>query len=676
MKKILATILAAALGLGAWAANAPTVTVSGTSVTISNESGAEGWDNATINSMTDYQGKNFTIPAIGTDLPSGTILKITSVSFAVSTSYKYMPDKLGLSGCTSAQKDTSGSFTGGAAATKSTYSFANTDCLVKVGTATPIRFLNSDGGEYSSYMSFRLGANAYQYIESIVWSGKAPIIEIQAEIVGGKVGVSESTGFETGSGSGKVYVSGYQNYLNTPGTNEKELVLVDGAYEYALRINNANSLQDNDGNGNRRTIFNKVSGSGTLTRTSHSNELNPVVEIYDSSEFTGTITTGGGNTTKMNVYFGVEGETFDDPRYLYNLLMGNNPASICVSADRKTANNNVVIVPEGKTWTASKLLNFGETVVNGTFAGDVVNSGILTINGTVTGAIVLDSATAQLVVASGATAPVPTTTVADSVIQTTTSGSSTVYTIGAGVPPVTFGVRSDNLFGSIKIAENVASNLYVATLFEGFEADGALRKAQDVVHATNLTAGTKMYVYDKNADKYDVFEVDANGKWAAALKINVTEMTNTFDTADLMRGVTNGTGVIVGRKNTAETVYVYGQVPKIPIASTTFGAGQTLVSPPYTNGVAYVDLNASKWTGVKATQLKRLKNQKGADYIQFRTADNRLVKYFYLEGEGWGVTPTQVSQCGELVANGKALIPVGTAFWYYSNAGGAKVEWK
>ena len=251
------------------------------------------------------------------------------------------------------------------------------------------------------------------------------------------------------------------------------------------------------------------------------------------------------------------------------------------------------------------------------------------------------------------------------------------FTVQRSAPPVTFAVRSDNLFGSIKIEGNVASNLYVSVPFEGFEADGALRKAQDVVHATNLTAGTKMYVYDKTADRYDVFEVDANGKWAAADKLTVdVEGKATFDTADLTRGVTNGTGVIVGRKNTAETVYVYGQVPKIPIASTTFGAGQTLVSPPYTNGVEYVDLNASTWTGVKATGKKRLKDLAGADYIQFRTADNRLVKYYYLEGEGWGVVPTQVSQFSDFVANGKALIPVGTAFWYYSNKGGAKVEWK
>ena len=281
---------------------------------------------------------------------------------------------------------------------------------------------------------------------------------------------------------------------------------------------------------------------------------------------------------------------------------------------------------------------------------------------------------ADTAAASGENAITSSSSLDAVVVNGNTSGER-VITTGSS-DPVVISVPSTNMFWAVKITANIASNLYVAVPFEGFEADGALRKAQDVIHPANLTPGTKMYVYDKSADKYDVFEVDANGKWAAALKINVTEMTNTFDTADLTRGVTNGTGVIVGRKNTAETVYVYGQVPKIPIASTTFGAGQTLVSPPYTNGVECVDLNASTWTGVKATQLKRLKNQKGADYIQFRTADNRLVKYFYLEGEGWGVVPTQVSQFSEFVANGKALIPVGTAFWYYSTSGGAKVEWK
>ena len=243
-------------------------------------------------------------------------------------------------------------------------------------------------------------------------------------------------------------------------------------------------------------------------------------------------------------------------------------------------------------------------------------------------------------------------------------------------------VPSANLFGAVKITGNVSSNLYVAVPFEGFEADSAARAASNVVHAANLSDGAKMFAYDKENDRYNVYEAES-GKWTTPPKVTVTaEGKTVLETADLGYGVAAGTGVILERKSTSEAVYVYGQVPMALAESVTFGAGQTLVSPPYTNatievgGVKYVDLNASTWTGVKATGKKRLKDLAGADYIQFRTTENVLVKYFYLDGEGWGVVPTQVSQFADLVASGKALVPAGTAFWYYSNNGGAKVEWK
>ena len=256
-----------------------------------------------------------------------------------------------------------------------------------------------------------------------------------------------------------------------------------------------------------------------------------------------------------------------------------------------------------------------------------------------------------------------------------TENANGTETIGIVSQPVTNSVQSANLFGAVKISGNVASNMYVAVPFEGFEADGAARAASNVVHAANLSDGAKMFAWDKSGDKYNVYESEGR-KWTTPPKVTVSaEGKAVVSEADLGYGVAAGTGVILERKSTSETVYVYGQIPT-NTASVTFGAGQTLVSPPYTNGVAYVDLNASEWTGVKGAGKKRLKNLAGADYIQFRTADNSLVKYYYLEGEGWGVVPTQVSQFSEFVAEGKALIPVGTAFWYYSNADGAKVEWK
>ena len=272
----------------------------------------------------------------------------------------------------------------------------------------------------------------------------------------------------------------------------------------------------------------------------------------------------------------------------------------------------------------------------------------------------------------------------DSLIDSNSGATTTQTTVDNTIvapQSVKFSVPTTNMFGAVKITANVASNLYVAVPFEGFETNGALRKAQDVIHSKNLAPGTKMYVYDKSADKYDVYEVGTDGAWKGADKVTInTDGKATFDTVDLTRGVTAGTGAILERKNTAETVYVYGQVPMSLAESVTFEAGQTLISPPYTNatvtvgGVKYVDMNAFEWTGVAPAKNNRLRTT-GADYIQFRDQNNNQIRYFYLENSGWGLAPTQAKRDPDYVADGKALVPVGTAFWYWSKSGGAKVTW-
>ena len=65
----------------------------------------------------------------------------------------------------------------------------------------------------------------------------------------------------------------------------------------------------------------------------------------------------------------------------------------------------------------------------------------------------------------------------------------------------------------------------------------------------------------------------------------------------------------------------------------------------------------------------------GADYIQFRDASNNLIRYFWLADGGWGLAPVQARRHPELVKDGKAIIPAGTAFWYWSKNGGAQVTW-
>lgn len=267
------------------------------------------------------------------------------------------------------------------------------------------------------------------------------------------------------------------------------------------------------------------------------------------------------------------------------------------------------------------------------------------------------------------------------VVMVTTSHFSTFTLSPLTSQPVSTSVQSANLFGAVKITGNVASNMYVAVPFEGFESAGAARKAKDVVHPANLTAETKMYVYDKANDSHDVYKV-ASGAWAPAVKVTIdSNNAATLDAASLDRAVPAGTGVLVARANTGDNVYVYGQIPGAAVNPEPFAIGQTFVAPPYTNatvdvsGVKYIDLNASKWTGVSAARQNR-KLVSGADFIQFRDANNRLIKFYY-DGTSWGLQPTyaKLAAYKPYVEGDRALVPQGTAFWYCSSVGGAKVEW-
>ena len=264
-------------------------------------------------------------------------------------------------------------------------------------------------------------------------------------------------------------------------------------------------------------------------------------------------------------------------------------------------------------------------------------------------------------------------------ISTTHFSEFTVSPVSANV--ATTSVQSANLFGAVKITGNVASNMYVAVPFEGFESAGAARKAKDVVHPANLTAETKMYVYNKTSDSHDVYKV-ASGAWAPAVKVTInSNNAATLDAASLDRAVPAGTGVLVARANAGDNVYVYGQIPGAAVNPEPFAKGQTFVAPPYTNatvevsGVKYIDLNASKWTDVAAAKQNR-KLISGADFIQFRDASNRLIKFYY-DGTSWGLQPTyaKLASYKPYVEGDRALVPQGTAFWYCSSVGGAKVEW-
>jgi len=410
-------LLVLALGLGlvstVWA-GLPTITVSGNDVTISTDSGSHG-NIGTSNGGYD----TLTIPA-ATDLASGTVLRIKSISFGPRTGSwsetQKPPAFVVLAGVSSAAANVTTS--GYTDRDKYTYVFT-TPCLMKVGTGSTISFRNSSGEQANVGLSASLTASTDQddYLFTTLRSTSGDnkwsvLTEIVAEKVKGYINETQN-GFNTTDTSEKVYVSGVTGYLNT-GTSVfgfcsvDELVVVDGEYTFGHKIVNGNS--PNVTYPNRGTAFKKLSGTGTITNGDHANQPTPVIAVCDTSEFAGSINIGSGTTrptilfcTEAEISAGIQSSLGATLQSLFASAEGRS--RIYVSSGRTTANNAVVTVPAGKTWTAvNGITNKGELIVDGTVSCNIVNDGTLTINGEVTGSIA-NSGSGAVTVNAGATLP-------------------------------------------------------------------------------------------------------------------------------------------------------------------------------------------------------------------------------------------------------------------------------
>lgn len=377
----------------AWAADAPTITIDGTTVTINNETASSYDSTKTLTVSDSWQTKGFWLPT-GTGLSSGTMVKVKSIAFAVPSTGNFV-DKIGLVGCVSASAvRTTGGFTT-ANADKVLFSFEDSQCYLRAGYSSQIWFLDSTGAKVSTstVLNFTIGAASYQHIDSLVWSGAAPVVEVVGEIMTG----SYITGAQTAignSGTDPVYASEVTGWLDTENNKTGPMVLVgSNAGTFSIGVNNGNSVADASG---KHSTWGKLSGSGSLGAVNaQSTGTYPILEVHDASEFTGSIVLANGGPN-LSVVFCTAEESDDLKGSYYSWFRspGAYVNSLYVSAASE------VTIPAGKTWQANKLVVEGEATINGTLTGAVVNNGNLTINGTVTGAI---SNTGKLVVEAGAT---------------------------------------------------------------------------------------------------------------------------------------------------------------------------------------------------------------------------------------------------------------------------------
>ena len=189
-----------------------------------------------------------------------------------------------------------------------------------------------------------------------------------------------------GQGTSKVKISGITGYLNSNPiiTFNRELVLDDDTYGFAMKLGNGNSPAESGDNVNRCAIFKKLSGDGTFTAggTTGGNGAYSwsIIRIIDSSEFTGSINCQVESGAQLGgVIFSVEDEEMPDT--MYNMF-SSNKQRIFVSAGRAAATGNAVTVPAGKTWTARGGVDVrGDLIVNGTLNAAIVNNtGSITVN--------------------------------------------------------------------------------------------------------------------------------------------------------------------------------------------------------------------------------------------------------------------------------------------------------
>ena len=187
----LALLMALCATGGAWATTSLQPTVSGGSFTINDEN-SEDFDNCTQT----VSSPKLTIPA-STDLPSGTKVAISEISIGKrgdgSGTY---PDKIKITVGTktyiSASKTEDANVIFTCASTsetsvKQTYSFADTGCILTVGTPYTIAFLNSSGGEMTGdALNIRVAKNTESLFGTTVqWSNGTwrPVQEIKGDII-------------------------------------------------------------------------------------------------------------------------------------------------------------------------------------------------------------------------------------------------------------------------------------------------------------------------------------------------------------------------------------------------------------------------------------------------------------------------------------------------------------
>ncbi len=244
------------------------------------------------------------------------------------------------------------------------------------GSATISAATNNVGsGVTLNVNDARLDATTYTGAGTVVYNNSLPVTGkgwtdsdnwLGTVWINGKSGVKDFNVNSYGNANSAVKLSGVDGWISAPCDNTVPVILENGTFDYALKLTNGNS--PNNQFPTRCTTFVKVSGSGTI---SDGNAANPMLKIYDGTEFAGTLT-----LTRAKVVF-----CSADSTTLPAAYTSIPNASVYVDA------GNSATVASGMTWTANGgFIVDGTLTVDGTLASSqaakaVSGSGTVVFNG-------------------------------------------------------------------------------------------------------------------------------------------------------------------------------------------------------------------------------------------------------------------------------------------------------
>ena len=176
-----------------------------------------------------------------------------------------------------------------------------------------------------------------------------------------------------GNTQSSLKLSGVKGWVDTGVEYVVPVVLENGSYSFALKLNNGNSPQNNDTNKNRCSIFRKVSGRGSIVDgiADVNGTAWPVIKIYDASDFHGDITLDRASLLICD-------STTSFSPSIFGMLYEKWGAL-------RVENGKAATLVGGKVWSVKRFVSSGNLTVDGTLSASVTNimEGVLSGGGNI-----------------------------------------------------------------------------------------------------------------------------------------------------------------------------------------------------------------------------------------------------------------------------------------------------